>query len=144
VVDHPSRVLKADPIAVARFLPVGKFGEPVQVHPASMTNATHRLAAVDLVSRLPNPKDCRIVSAAITQQGGDLAAVAATALNTEVFNNVGVDSNDRGISTATDTVRAVGQRHSSGTNPDLPETTPLLSHTAATAANRGLSRPTTR
>ena len=76
-------------------MPVGKIGERLQVHPASVTNAVQRLAAAGLVERATNPDDGRSVLAAITPTGRDLALDAAEALNREVFGDVGVDSGDR-------------------------------------------------
>lgn len=76
-------------------MPVGKIGERLQVHPASVTNAVQRLAAAGLVDRTTNPDDGRSVLAAITPTGRDLALDAAEALNREVFADVGVDAGDR-------------------------------------------------
>jgi DNA-binding MarR family transcriptional regulator len=42
-------------------LPVGKVGERLQVHPASVTNAVQRLEADGLVVRRTNPGDRRSV-----------------------------------------------------------------------------------
>ena len=48
-------------------LPVGKIGERLQVHPASVTNAVQRLEAAGFVTRSANPVDGRSVLAEITQ-----------------------------------------------------------------------------
>ncbi len=71
-------------------LPVGKIGERLQVHPASVTNATHRLAEAGLVERFANPDDGRSVLARITEDGREVAQRAAVALNEAVFSDVGL------------------------------------------------------
>ena len=50
-------------------LPLGKIGERLQVHPASVTNAVDRLEDDGLVRRSPNPSDGRGVLAAISPGG---------------------------------------------------------------------------
>jgi DNA-binding MarR family transcriptional regulator len=77
-------------------LPVGKIGERLQVHPASVTNAVQRLAAAGLVGRSTNPDDGRSVIAAITPAGRALVLTAAEALNHDVFADVGVAGDDHG------------------------------------------------
>ncbi|NND75104.1 MAG: MarR family transcriptional regulator [Ilumatobacter sp.] len=69
-------------------LPVGKIGERLQVHPASVTNAVNRLEGAGHVTRRPNADDGRSVLAAITAQGRALVLDAAATLNAEVFLNV--------------------------------------------------------
>ncbi len=69
-------------------LPVGKIGERLQVHPASVTNAVKRLEGAGHVTRRPNADDGRSVLAAITAQGRALVAEAAELLNAEVFTTV--------------------------------------------------------
>lgn len=76
-------------------MPVGKIGERLQVHPASVTNAVQRLAAAGLVERSTNPNDGRSILAAITPDGRALVLEAADALNQEVFGDVGVAEGDR-------------------------------------------------
>jgi DNA-binding MarR family transcriptional regulator len=71
-------------------LPVGKIGERLQVHPASVTNAVQRLEEVGLVVRSANPDDGRSVIARITPDGRALAQRAAEALNAAVFSDVGL------------------------------------------------------
>jgi DNA-binding MarR family transcriptional regulator len=75
-------------------LPVGKIGERLQVHPASVTNAVQRLATAGLVERSTNPDDGRSVIAAITVEGRSRVLAAADALNGEVFADVGVANVD--------------------------------------------------
>jgi DNA-binding MarR family transcriptional regulator len=66
-------------------LPVGKIGERLQVHPASVTNAVQRLELAGLVERRQNPDDGRSVLAEITPAGRELAERCTALLNTEVF-----------------------------------------------------------
>ncbi|MAT07008.1 MAG: MarR family transcriptional regulator [Acidimicrobiaceae bacterium] len=72
-------------------MPVGKIGERLQVHPASVTNAVQRLAQAGLVERSTNPHDGRSVLASITPDGRALVLRAAARLNDEVFDDVGVE-----------------------------------------------------
>jgi DNA-binding MarR family transcriptional regulator len=66
-------------------LPVGKIGERLQVHPASVTNAVHRLEQDGFVVRSANPVDGRSVLAEITPNGRRLTELATDDLNSEVF-----------------------------------------------------------
>jgi len=69
-------------------LPVGKVGERLQVHPASVTNAVQRLEADGLVVRKTNPSDGRSVLAEITPSGRTLVAKCTETLNRAVFTKV--------------------------------------------------------
>lgn len=69
-------------------MPVGKIGERLQVHPASVTNAVQRLEADGLVVRSANPNDGRSVLAAITDDGRQLVDECTDRLNAEVFSIV--------------------------------------------------------
>jgi DNA-binding MarR family transcriptional regulator len=101
------RVLRPMGLTFARFevlmllsfsrtgaLPVGKVGERLQVHPASVTNAVDRLEDDGLVERIPNPQDGRSVLARITDRGRRLVAEAADELNRDVFTKVPVPAAD--------------------------------------------------
>ena len=66
-------------------MPVGKIGERLQVHPASVTNAVQRLAEAGLVVRRANPQDGRSVLAEISPTGRDLVERCTVILNREVF-----------------------------------------------------------
>jgi DNA-binding MarR family transcriptional regulator len=66
-------------------LPMGKMGERLMVHPASVTNAIGRLQRRGLVERRPSPDDRRVVLAKITQEGRALADQATAALNQADF-----------------------------------------------------------
>lgn len=69
-------------------LPVGKIGERLQVHPASVTNAVHRLEQDGFVTRNANPLDGRSVLAEITPSGTEVAEIATAQLNDRVFSIV--------------------------------------------------------
>jgi DNA-binding MarR family transcriptional regulator len=69
-------------------LPVGKVGERLQVHPASVTNAVQRLEADGLVVRRTNPVDGRGVLADITPAGRRLVDTCTRRLNDEVFVSI--------------------------------------------------------
>jgi len=66
-------------------LPLGKIGERLQVHAASVTNAVDRLEGQGLVRRRPHPTDGRTTLAAITRRGVSVAKRATHELNREVF-----------------------------------------------------------
>ena len=76
-------------------LPVGKVGERLQVHPASVTNAVQRLEAAGLVTRSANPADGRSVLAAITPSGRRLVEHCTELLNHEVFTPLPLEQADR-------------------------------------------------
>jgi DNA-binding MarR family transcriptional regulator len=69
-------------------MPVGKIGERLQVHPASVTNAVQRLEADGLVRRAANPNDGRSILAEITQNGRRLVEQCTERLNADVFSAV--------------------------------------------------------
>jgi DNA-binding MarR family transcriptional regulator len=71
-------------------LPLGKVGERLQVHPASVTNAVNRLEADGLLRRVPHPSDGRTTLAEITAEGRDLARRATDTLNADVFAATGL------------------------------------------------------
>jgi DNA-binding MarR family transcriptional regulator len=75
-------------------LPVGKVGERLQVHPASVTNAVTRLERDELVCRRPNPADGRGVIVEITPTGRGLAERATDELNELVFSTWPLDHED--------------------------------------------------
>ncbi len=61
-------------------LPLGKVGQRLQVHPASVTNTIDRLERDGLVRREPHPDDGRATLAAITAEGRRVVEQAALAL----------------------------------------------------------------
>jgi DNA-binding MarR family transcriptional regulator len=74
-------------------LPLGKIGERLQVHPASVTNAVDRLEHDDLVRRIRNPVDGRGVLAAITPAGRRLARQATDVVN-QVFRELALGDDE--------------------------------------------------
>jgi DNA-binding MarR family transcriptional regulator len=71
-------------------LPMGKMGERLMVHPASVTNAISRLEQRGLVERRLSPDDRRVVLATITPDGQSLVREATTALNQASFGIPGI------------------------------------------------------
>jgi DNA-binding MarR family transcriptional regulator len=66
-------------------LPMGKMGERLMVHPASVTNAIRKLERRGLVQRQMSPDDRRVVLATITPEGRAVAIEATAALNQAWF-----------------------------------------------------------
>ena len=88
-------------------LPVGKVGERLQVHPASVTNAMQRLEEAGLVERRANPDDGRSVLAEITPAGRRLVEHCTELLNREVFAETGLTGDELGrVRSSLDAVRA--------------------------------------
>jgi DNA-binding MarR family transcriptional regulator len=71
-------------------LPMGKMGERLMVHPASVTNAITRLEHRGLVERRLSPDDRRVVLATITPAGRALVREATEALNQASFGLPGL------------------------------------------------------
>ena len=71
-------------------LPMGKMGERLMVHPASVTNAITRLEQRGLVERRLSPADRRVVLATITTAGQSLVREATVALNQASFGLPGI------------------------------------------------------
>lgn len=87
-------------------LPVGKIGERLQVHPASVTNAVQRLELDGLVERRANPDDGRSVLAFITSDGRALVDEYTNRLNDEIFSIVPISrAQQRRVFTALKGVR---------------------------------------
>jgi DNA-binding MarR family transcriptional regulator len=72
-------------------LPMGKIGERLMVHPASVTNTVDRLEARGLVRRRPASDDRRRILAELTPDGRELVDAATTALNAAEFALAGMD-----------------------------------------------------
>ncbi len=66
-------------------MPMGKMGERLMVHPASVTNAISKLEQRGLVQRHTSAQDRRVVLATITDAGRAVARDATTALNQADF-----------------------------------------------------------
>lgn len=81
-------------------LPVGKVGERLQVHPASVTNAVQRLEDAGLVERSANPADGRSVLVAITTSGRHLVEACTAVLNREVFGTLPLEATERDAAVA--------------------------------------------
>lgn len=62
-------------------LPLGKIGQRLQVHPASVTNAVDRLEGQRLVRRRAHPTDGRTVLATLTARGRSVAGAATADVN---------------------------------------------------------------
>jgi len=62
-------------------LPMGKVGERLQVHPASVTSAVKRLERDRLITRETSEDDNRVVIATILPRGRDVLAEATEAIN---------------------------------------------------------------
>lgn len=97
------QVLKPFNISFARFemlrllgftqerrLPMSKARDLLQVHPASITSIVNRLESDGLVRRSAHPSDRRSVIVELTPEGAELVATATDALNTEVFEDLGL------------------------------------------------------
>jgi DNA-binding MarR family transcriptional regulator len=72
-------------------LPLGKMGDRLQVHRASVTNVIDRLEAQGLVRRLQHERDRRAVLAEITPRGRTVAEEATKSLNAERFGTAPLD-----------------------------------------------------
>jgi DNA-binding MarR family transcriptional regulator len=81
-------------------LPMGKIGERLMVHPASVTNAIRRLENKGLVQRQLSPDDRRVVLATITDLGREVAREATLALNEASFGLAGVSQEQVAETTA--------------------------------------------
>jgi DNA-binding MarR family transcriptional regulator len=86
-------------------LPMGKMGERLMVHPASVTNAITRLEHRGLVERRLSPADRRVVLATITPTGQALVREATEALNRASFGLSGLT--ERQAAEVTSVLRAL-------------------------------------
>ena len=75
-------------------LPLGKMGERLMVHPASVTNIVDRLTAQGLVRRVPHPTDRRTILAEITDAGRALVKEATDAVVAIDLGMAGVPERD--------------------------------------------------
>jgi DNA-binding MarR family transcriptional regulator len=66
-------------------LPLGKMGDRLQVHPTSITNTIDGLQRLGLVERVRHEQDRRMILAAITDRGRDVARAATEVINKERF-----------------------------------------------------------
>jgi DNA-binding MarR family transcriptional regulator len=70
-------------------LPMGKMGQRLMIHAASVTNIVDRLEDQGLVKRVAHPDDRRTILCELTNDGRRIAEKAAAAVNTIEFG-VGV------------------------------------------------------
>jgi DNA-binding MarR family transcriptional regulator len=75
-------------------LPLNKLGARLQVHPTSVTNAVDRLEQQGLLLRVAHPTDGRTTLAEITAAGRRVARKATDALNSEVFEQPGLETGE--------------------------------------------------
>jgi len=78
----------------AGSLPMGKLGDRLQVHPASVTSAVARLERQGFVRRESHPTDGRTTLAVLTDEGRRVAAEAASRLNSELFEALDLSTGD--------------------------------------------------
>lgn len=71
-----------------------RMGDVLQVHATSVTSSVNRLERDGHVLRRPHPTDGRSRSITITTLGRQVARGATTALNAEVFEDIGVSQKD--------------------------------------------------
>ena len=91
----------------AGSLPLGKMGDRLQVHPASVTNLVNGLERNGLVVRTPHPSDRRTTLATITPAGRELAEAATRALHDLRFGTAPLD--DEQLGALTEVLRAARQ-----------------------------------
>jgi DNA-binding MarR family transcriptional regulator len=84
-------------------LPLSAAGKRLMVHPTSITNTVDKLERDGYVERVPHPDDRRMVLAAITPDGRDIAKRATAALE-EIRFGVGAADLD-GVTEALETLR---------------------------------------
>lgn len=74
-------------------LPMGKIGQRLQIHPASVTSAVKRLERDGLITRTTDGSDKRIVIAAILPNGESVLADSTKRVN-EIFENLEIDDDE--------------------------------------------------
>ena len=88
-------------------LPLGKMGDRLQVHPASVTNLINGLERDGLVTRTPHPSDRRTTLATITSRGREVADAATQVLHDIRFGTAPLD--DEQLRAMTEVLRAARQ-----------------------------------
>jgi DNA-binding MarR family transcriptional regulator len=86
-------ILRLLGFARERQLPMGKIGDRLQVHPASVTSAVRRLERDGLIKRHPGARDNRVVLARLLPAGVAVLEGATDRIN-EVFTDLEVDPGD--------------------------------------------------
>jgi DNA-binding MarR family transcriptional regulator len=103
-------------------LPMGKMGERLMVHPASVTNAITRLEQRGLVERRLSPDDRRVVLATITTAGQSLVGEATVALNQASFGLPGITAGQAaGITSVLREVRVAAGDLTADPSAEMPE-----------------------
>lgn len=75
-------------------MPMSSASARLQVHPTSTTNIVDRLERDGLVERQPHPTDGRATIVVLTDAGRELVTRATAAVNEQVFENLGIPSDD--------------------------------------------------
>jgi DNA-binding MarR family transcriptional regulator len=75
-------------------LPLAQLGKLLQVHQTSVTNLVDKLEAQDLIRRTPHPTDRRSTIAQITPAGRSLTREAIERLNSALFRDLGLTSDE--------------------------------------------------
>ncbi len=75
-------------------VPITKIGDQLQVHPTSISSAVNRLESSAFVQRIAHRSDRRIVLASITTAGRVMVKDATAAINSDVFEQLGLESDD--------------------------------------------------
>ena len=75
-------------------LPLAHLGKLLQVHQTSVTSLVDRLEARGLIKRTPHPTDRRSTVAQITPEGSALVTKAIQRLNSELFRDLGLTSDE--------------------------------------------------
>jgi DNA-binding MarR family transcriptional regulator len=78
-------------------LPMSKVGSRLQVHPTSVTSSVDRLELRGLVRRTPHETDRRTTLVEILPTGRRTLGRATTALNQQVFSDLGISSTDANV-----------------------------------------------
>lgn len=98
-------VLRLLSFSSAGGMPMTRLGSLLQVHPTSVTSAVDRLEKQGYVERARRTEDRRVVIASITEAGRAVVETATEGLNTEVFEQPGIEP-DR-VTALTDLLGAV-------------------------------------
>lgn len=86
-------ILRLLGFARERQLPMGKIGDRLQVHPASVTSAVRRLERDGLIKRYPGERDNRVVLARLLPAGEAVLDQATERIN-DVFIALELDQGD--------------------------------------------------
>lgn len=75
-------------------LPMASAITRLQVHPTSVTNTVDRLVKIGFIERVKHPADGRAAILVLTDEGRRTVNEATTALNSEVFERIGMNHAD--------------------------------------------------